>query len=625
MAEDLFSSKPSSPTLEAASASPSSQPTYTTAGTLYKAESSQRLQPPARRGRVVKSSFDLVKAILENARLASSSGFPDADLESTRSEERLNVLAQVIQYLPLQQNYDRAVSPSNDPDCTSDEMLSSAEGAAAAAPPLTVPASAAPGLVDEEALSPPLLFPEKMLDPSSSDDEDDSLTNALMNMTVKSLQNLASYPNPNQKSAQKVLLRGSRVKSGGSNSSQGAPSRLSTPSINRFNNNPLGRYLPAFSGDKSHFKSSASFDLVAPRPTGYVGLRGAPRLVASEAGPSFYHRSNNVSRVSTPFMDSESLDFNFSSMYSGLSTGPGAPKPLTAGPPGQRQYRSSTFESTFKALNTMPTTPQQTSFSEGEKGSFSSESFFSMLKTLPASSSQRSLTDDEECLETVESVFRALGDAPKSFESASAQTQEEDNNPLIPPDSLLYLTLHSEPEYPPVEIRSQMASMWPNPVEGKEKLFSYFDAHGQGFFNPGDSFYPSAAGPPPLSTIWHPSYGNNEWREPTAPMFPPLSGCAPPRTESEIQERSLRLNIHWYAATGLLGDALAFPKPVAAVAMPPVPKNIYGAVGDGRPPKGSSAARREGSWPSSSMSSKSTDNDISVNLALLDEVLSRAL
>jgi hypothetical protein len=62
---------------------------------------------------------------------------------------------------------------------------------------------------------------------SSSDDENDIVNSALMNMTVKSLQNLASYPNPNQKNAQKALLRGTRPKAG--NSLSGGPSRLSTP------------------------------------------------------------------------------------------------------------------------------------------------------------------------------------------------------------------------------------------------------------------------------------------------------------------------------------------------------------------------------------------------------------
>lgn len=43
-----------------------------------------------------------------------------------------------------------------------------------------------------------------------------------------------------------------------------------------------------------------------------------------------------------------------------LSSGPGAPRPLTAGPPGQRQYRAATLEGAFRALQSNSQRPSST-------------------------------------------------------------------------------------------------------------------------------------------------------------------------------------------------------------------------------------------------------------------------
>ena len=62
------------------------------------------------------------------------------------------------------------------------------------------------------------------------------------------------------------------------------------------------------------------------------------RLLPTARSPSPAVNFENVDALPTPSTT--------------LATGSGAPRPLTAGPPGQRQYRPSTFESTFKALHT---------------------------------------------------------------------------------------------------------------------------------------------------------------------------------------------------------------------------------------------------------------------------------
>jgi len=112
--------------------------------------------------------------------------------------------------------------------------------------------------------------------------ENDSVTSdesALQRINVKGLTNLASYPNPMQKAAQKALAKG--------RTGNVASSRPGTPS--------------SF--------SYASSD-IHERPLGGAGANTA-----------------------------------------------GAPQPLTAGPPGQRQFNQSTFRATLKALGLGPDTP----------------------------------------------------------------------------------------------------------------------------------------------------------------------------------------------------------------------------------------------------------------------------
>jgi hypothetical protein len=93
------------------------QTTYTTAGTIYNPSSSQRLQPPARRGRLLKatSEFDNLKFV--NPPLPRHQ--PDALHRLYMSESLAQTQPppdQQISYEPLQQNYDRAVSPVNGQD-----------------------------------------------------------------------------------------------------------------------------------------------------------------------------------------------------------------------------------------------------------------------------------------------------------------------------------------------------------------------------------------------------------------------------------------------------------------------------------------------------------------------------
>ena len=293
------------------------QPTYTTAGTLYNPSSSQPLQPPTRRGRSNKYNLpngyiDLPLELLPKTDLAV--------LPLRGSDDRA---PGYHQYSPLQQNYDRAVSPSNSPTASRKSSAMPVEGLQFQSMKAPEPAT-------------PLAFgrTEGMASANNdaeSDDESDSDfgTNPLRGMTVKSLHNLASYPNPNQEKAQKALLRGAKpILQGPGMASRGNASEQHN------------QVRPVFPLSVDAASSNASRRLQGERrsPANTLSLdRGdVPPMRRSVAPPPGLPIRGNVPGLSGTI----------------LAAGPGAPTPLTAGPPGLRQYRPSTFESTFRALGT---------------------------------------------------------------------------------------------------------------------------------------------------------------------------------------------------------------------------------------------------------------------------------
>ncbi|KAL7947709.1 hypothetical protein V8C42DRAFT_315350 [Trichoderma barbatum] len=434
-----------------------------------------------------------------------------------------------------------------------------------------------------------------------------------MNMTVKSLQNLASYPNPNQKDAQKVLLRGTRPKA--SSSLGGGPSRLSTPFAYR-NISPCGSRLSASEEVSVGFRPILSDPSAIYQRT--QDRRRRSRMMASEAAASGTYHSAFETRLSTPSTNSDSTDPNpLASMH--LATGPGAPKPLTAGPPGQRQYRPSTFESTFKALTTRSAGPQGL-FTEVEddRASFA----FKLFNTVP-STPQGSAAEDEEYMSAPESAFNASNAVPRTSQSPPV---EYGGSPVISPNTLLYLTITSDPEGPQdkgYQAEDMYGYTYPVYEMGGTGVTNY-GTQGQGNF--GDVGSGASRGLSRLSQSGVCRF-NDEWDEPTGPMFPQSMGYPGRLTAREIEEHNRRLNFMWYAALRDIDVAQYLPRPDSHNANRRVARNIYGAVGDGRPRQTSqdgSAVRKDGTWPPRSMSLKSVDSDVTNGLALLDQVLSRA-
>ncbi|KAK6085397.1 hypothetical protein SCUP234_02945 [Seiridium cupressi] len=220
---------------------------YTTVGSIANPNSAP-LQPPARRGRTVKwplhTDFGLVSSPLSGLPFSPDSRSPPSD-------------NQPLHYSPLQQNTDRAVSPTVDsPDCNA-SIISLA----------TMLSARALGHGEQGDTN---LFSQA----DDTDDEDPDDYGTLKQMPVKTLTNLASYENPKQKIAQKILSR--------------------------------ARAFPL---------QTARAQSIRSQMAGMVQSDGT--------------------------VDPDSKTVMYSSI---LSKRPGAPRPLTAGPPGLRQHKSSTFE-----------------------------------------------------------------------------------------------------------------------------------------------------------------------------------------------------------------------------------------------------------------------------------------
>jgi hypothetical protein len=231
---------------------PTSGQKFTTVGSIYNPHATP-LQPPARRGRTIKWPPHLDPAL-------PSSSLPGYSF-GAQSDSPPPSITRPPHYSPLQQNYDRAISPSGSPANLGIPIMPAASSLSANAAVL--------GKHDDA----------NMESQAASDDVIDGDEN-LQKMSVKSLTNLASYPNPMQKNAQKMLSRA--------------------------RNTPL-----------PNLRDARSDPIVM-----------ANLLQSDGAGDhEFQYRYAKASSYSTI-----------------LSKGLGAPQPLRAGPPGLRQHKLSTFD-----------------------------------------------------------------------------------------------------------------------------------------------------------------------------------------------------------------------------------------------------------------------------------------
>lgn len=245
---------------------------YTTVGSVYQPQP-QPLQPPVRRGRTAKSLFPYKS-------------------ESTTAQSQL-------QYAPLQQNFDRAISPAR------------LEQASTMSETLQLRIGESSNLVKPDLVSVPLATPKSTMisqtsqnasidmNPSGSADtdrvsdsgSDGAATRPIFTMNINSLRNLASYPNPNRRAARKVL-----------DSHRPPPAPISTNGVSFIHASPPR--IAALTSMYDQISANISADN------------------CTDAKQSVPPMENNRHKLRVR----------------------GAPAPLTAGPPGLRQFRPTTLE-----------------------------------------------------------------------------------------------------------------------------------------------------------------------------------------------------------------------------------------------------------------------------------------
>ncbi|KAI1079667.1 hypothetical protein F5B20DRAFT_160129 [Whalleya microplaca] len=275
---------------------PAQQPAqqqYTTVGSIWNPQS-QPLQPPTRRGRTIKSFL------------------PPYKNESPIAPQ---------QYSPLQQNFDRAISPaSSGPMADSEKRMIQLRSMPHPVIPLVPsPVAKASGISDKHHAN-----IQQQPDSDEDDVVDDEADTSLIQMSTKSLTNLASYPNPKQRSAQKILSRARQLP-------------------------PPVHHLDALKGQRNPISSLRN---ARSDPAIMTGLLQSDRTdeYGNDLSQSF--RYGGQSHWASTARESSSYD----TLY---SKGPGAPQPLTAGPPGQRQYRPSAFDPTANTLQSGVQRPRE--------------------------------------------------------------------------------------------------------------------------------------------------------------------------------------------------------------------------------------------------------------------------
>ncbi|KAM5346845.1 hypothetical protein ACJ41O_009850 [Fusarium nematophilum] len=473
-----------------------SKVTYTTAGTPYNPSTCQPLQPPARRGRSLKwgihtSGLSLLpKSVLATLPLKIGSN-----------------TASLPQYSPLQENYDRPSSPLNEPDHVCINMSAQVPHLGSSATPS--PLNSLFSETERDTLS----------DADGSEESSDDCElgmDLLLNMTVKSLHNLASYSNPNQKAAQKAL-RGIRPALNG----MGGTSRSDGPST------PMNRST----GPRDIFQTNTASPVIL-RPAQPEELLSGFLQDDAFWNPDENHLSNKGPKTFDPAVGGSTSRGPGKFSSATLSSGPGAPRPLTAGPPGQRQYRPSTFETTFKALQT--NAPGQ-SISQDE---------------------------DEDVLMITRQTLRQAG---------------IDNVGTEPTSPLFTGPISRSPQPPPTSLAKSMTSSRDRlaGINAARDVDSSAYPFSDGNQRPGSMATSSWTWPPPPAPgCWASSWEHIQTR---------YAAETRQLAAREIATRNERLNRAWYAGADFLTatpEDVAFQYQQRSKAKP-----AFGVIGDGRPSK----------------------------------------
>ncbi|KAM0439663.1 hypothetical protein ACHAPT_000755 [Fusarium lateritium] len=469
-----------------------SKVTYTTAGTPYNPSTAQPLQAPARRGRSLKWSAGLHSAGLTLLPKSALASLPLKFVSHSSSSQK---------HSPMQTTYDRAISPVHDADHACANM-------SAQVPRLV--ASATPSPLNS-------LFSEVVDGLSDAEASDDGETeyelgmDPLLNMTVKSLQNLASYPNPNQKRAQKALSRGTKSALDGYR----AAARSEEPTT------PLNRRTGLQEPIQVHVDSPSMLRHAQAEAIGYY--RSQDEGFWNPPDKSSAIQPDSVKPFDAAVGGRTSDKFGSAT----LASGPGAPLPLSAGPPGQRQYRPSTFKSTFKALQ-----PQ-------------------------ASGQDVDQEEDDDVLVITRQTLQQAGIDDMRYESKSPLFKQT--------ASLSTQPISVTPQKPMTSTKAFLAKL----NEEREANLCGLDNDNSACFV--DSMPPLPH--PPFPTCWNPTPVNSTGRHATAHDI---------WAANKLQERREMVDRAWYAGAHFMK---ATTEELAWDVQFPKPKCKFGAVGDGRPRK----------------------------------------
>ncbi|KAI1015638.1 hypothetical protein LB503_009750 [Fusarium chuoi] len=480
----IASSTPTAPTS-------ASKVTYTTAGTPYNPSTSQPLQPPARRGRSLKWPAGLPAAGLS---LLPKSVLATLPLKAGSRPSTLQ------QYSP-QTPYDRASSPLNDTEHRCINMSAQVPRIVPSATPS--PLTSLFSEAEQDTLTD--------VDASEESDEECELgMDPLMNMTVKSLHNLASYPNPNQKRAQKALLRGLKPALG----------LKTTPRVDE----PLAPITRSFGLQDTSKNKNALQSVLQPQQA------ENPTLGRSFDDAFWNSQPNKSHRI--PLGSSRSFNravgSNTTRAPGTMAPGTGAPRPLTAGPPGQRQYRPSTFESTFKALHT----------------------------NIPSQDVKQD--EDEDVLIITRQTLRQAGISNSSLAQNISSFEATASQASQTAEGLEDLSANCKTTRPSA------------PTTAATRGSQYY-ARGATSWGLG-----TAA----TSACWTSSPELSQSRYTSGPRF---------RAPKELQAYNNKINHAWYYGADFL---VATPSEIALQVQPPKVKGQFGAIGDGRPSKKGEFHRR---------------------------------
>ncbi|KAI6365448.1 hypothetical protein MCOR25_005376 [Pyricularia grisea] len=320
------------------------RPTYTTAGTLYNPGTAAPIQAPIRRGRNnrwqsshVSELAGLPKSILANLPL---------NMHRTRSPA--TTASSLKHYAPLQQNYDRAMTPPTKEDIyfESGDMDTAASSVLSSIP------------LDHDRLLQPRLSAINTTDTSraisqnsskeESEDSEcmvDAAADALAaRLNFKSLTSLASYDNPSQQIAKRALARGR--------------SSLKHPELPMHGTANTSLQSQSFREQERQKPTSLSQSCLSATQADrqFAGFTNNPKALWP-VSESFLNQ--NLSQLSLNRGPKALVSAIDTAYPSALSTGPGAPLPLTAGPPGLRQYRPSSFEVNAPAASSVSKLPSR--------------------------------------------------------------------------------------------------------------------------------------------------------------------------------------------------------------------------------------------------------------------------